>query len=90
MRQVDEAELVWSIRYRLGRLSATLRKGLNDPRAEQRHRYEQMVAEVIVKEGLRRYEVLTDTPLPPGSDLFSRAAYGGGDGQSPMIEDVAR
>ena len=30
MRQVDEAELVWAIRYRLGQLGATLRKGLND------------------------------------------------------------
>ena len=85
MRQVNEAELVWAIRYRLGQLGATLRRGLNSPVAEQRNRYEQMVAELIVKEGLRRYEVLSDAPLPPGSDLLSRAAYGGGEGSAPMI-----
>ncbi len=88
MRQINEAELVWAIRNRLGRLSATLRKGLNNPRAEQRHWYEQAVAELIVKEELDRYDVLSDTPLPPGSDLFSRAAYGGGDCNASMIDEV--
>ena len=47
-----------------------------------------MVAEVIVKEGLGRYEVLSVTAQPPGWPLFSRAAYNGGDSSAPMIEDV--
>ena len=87
MRQVDEAELVWVIRYRLSRLGAMIRKGLVSPIAEERRRYEQLAAQAIVKEGLRRYEVLSDAPMPPGSDLFSRAAYGGGDGSATMITD---
>ena len=84
MRQVSEAELVWNVKYHLRRLSATIRKRLNDP--AERRRTEQFIAEYLVKEALGRFEVLADTPLPEGSDLYSQAAYDRGSGRAAMIE----
>jgi len=34
---------------------------------------------------LKRFEILSDAPLPEGSDLFSRAAHGSSD--QPMLGD---
>ena len=82
MRQVGEAELVWNLKYTLSRVSASFRNDLKSPQVEVRKRAEQLIAAQIADQ-LRRYEILSDTPLPEGSDLFSRAAFGSSD--QPMI-----
>jgi len=82
MRQVGHAELLWKIRYELGRLGAAMRNDLKADQREVRRRAESMVADKIVH-SLRGYEILSDTPLPEGSDLFSRAAYG--ESNQPMM-----
>jgi hypothetical protein len=38
-----------------------------------------------IAEQLHRYEILSDTVVPEGSDLFSRAAFGRSD--QTMLED---
>jgi 4'-phosphopantetheinyl transferase EntD len=89
MRQVDDAELVWSLRYHLSRLSASLRAQLASREVEKRRQAELMLATQIARTALGRYEILSDAPLPAGqkTDLFSRAAYGEGGTGAPMIEE---
>lgn len=85
MRQVDEPELVWRIRYQLTRLSASLRNGMASRDTQTRRTAEQLAAERIVGGALGSYEVLSQAPLPPNTDLFSAAAYRTGAGQAPAI-----
>ena len=87
MRQVDEAELVWNIKYQLRGISASLRAQLGSREADKRAQAEQLVAERLVRGALARYEVLSDAPLAPGTDLFTAAAFGGGSGSAPRIEE---
>ena len=75
MRQVGEAELVWNIRMALRGLSAGYRNDFKSGQPELQKRAEQSMA-MKVAEQLRRYEILSDAPLPESSDLFSRAAFG--------------
>ena len=89
MRQVGEAELVWNVSYRLGRLRHAVRKGLGSNVAEERERAEREIALAVVREGLGRYEIPTSAPLPRGTDLFTKAAFGLGDGNAPMMSDDA-
>lgn len=89
MRQVDEAELIWVVMLALPRMPAAIRKDLSSGIHDRRRSAEQIAAGYIAQ-ALRQYEVLSDAPLPPGTDLFSRAAYGGGETGAPMIEDRDR
>lgn len=83
MRQVNHAELVWAIKYRLTRMSATLRARF----AKHDETTTQLMAEQIVNEGLGRYEVLSSAPLPERYDgLHDHAAYGTGNGSAPSIQ----
>jgi hypothetical protein len=82
MRQVGEAELIWNLKFALSRLSATSRNGLKSSEQDVRKRAEHSVAAKIAEQ-MRRYEILSDAPLPEGSDLFSRAAFGTSD--QPII-----
>lgn len=82
MRQVGESELVWNIKLALRYLSASYRNDFKSPQAEVRARAEQSIAKKIA-DHLGRYEILSDAPLPEGSDLFSRAAFGSSD--QPII-----
>lgn len=75
MRQVNEAEMVWNVKYALRRMSTTRKKDLASNQRSKRDVAEQMVSQDIVA-ALGRYEILSDGPLPDGVDLFSRAAYG--------------
>ena len=89
MRQVGEAELVWNVSYRLGRLRHAVRKGLASNVAEERAQAEREIAVQIVRDGLGKYEILTSAPLAGGTDLFTKAAFGLGDGNAPMMSDDA-
>ena len=82
MRQVGEAELVWNLRLALRQVSATQRNGLKSAESEVRKRAEHSIATKIAEQ-LKRYEILSEGPLPEGSDLFSKAAFGTSD--QPMI-----
>ena len=89
MRQVDEAELIWAVKLRLRFVSASLRNQLASRQAEARHQAEQILATELVRTALGRYEILSSAALPVGqrTDLYSRAAYGGGGTGAPMIEE---
>jgi hypothetical protein len=82
MRQVGEAELIWNLKLALRHVSASIRNNLASRETDVRKRAEQAVAAKMAEQ-LRRYEILSDAPLPDGSDLFSRAAFGSSD--QPMI-----
>jgi hypothetical protein len=86
MRQVNEAELVWRLRFHLRRLSSSLRNGLAAKSSDTRDRAEQMISQQLVRGALGRYEILSDAPVPQDSDLFTTAAYGGGSGRAPSID----
>lgn len=86
MRQVNEAELVWNLRLALRGLSTSNRNDFKSPQSEVRRRAEEMIAVKLAAQ-LRRYEILSEAPLPEGSDLFSRAAYGSS--YQPMLGDGA-
>lgn len=90
MRQVDEAELIWAVKLRLRFVSASLRNQLASRQAEARHQAEQILATELVRTALGRYEILSSAALPESggqrTDLFSRAAYGGGGTGAPLIE----
>lgn len=86
MRQVDETELIWRIRYQLTRLTASLRRDLASREADTRRRAEQQLAQQLVRSALGYYEVLSSAPLPAGTDLFSAAAFGTGAGHAPKME----
>ena len=75
MRQVNEAEMVWNVKYALRRMTLTRKKDLSSNERTKRDIAEQMVSQEIVA-ALGRYEVLSDAPVPEHHDLFSRAAYG--------------
>ncbi|TKW74921.1 MAG: hypothetical protein DI610_05370 [Staphylococcus hominis] len=87
MRQVDEAELVWVFRMALRRMSASTRAALASREAAKRTQAEQLLAIELARHGLRRFEVLSDTPLPEGTDLFTAAAYGQGGAGAPKITE---
>lgn len=87
MRQVDEAELVWTFRVALSRVSASSRTALASRDASKRHQAEQLLAIELVRKGLNRFEVLSNSPLPDGTDLFSAAAYGEGGTGAPKISE---
>lgn len=76
MRQVNHAELLWNVRFAMRNVRTDTRKGLLSREHTARKVAEDMVAGVIVQM-LGRYEILSNAPLPEGSDLFSSAAYGG-------------
>lgn len=82
MRQVGEAELVWNLKLALRQISATQRNGLKSAESEVRKRAEHIIAAKLAEQ-LKRYEILSEAPLPEGSELFSRAAFGSSD--QPMI-----
>lgn len=85
MRQVGEAELVWVLKYRLRRLAAGLRRDFASRDPATRAVAAQLLAEHLVRDGLGRYEILSDAPLPDGSDLFTAAAFGEGRGRAPSV-----
>jgi len=76
VRQVNEAELVWNLKLALRSISASYRNDFKSPEKAVRDRAEHGIALRIAAQ-LRRYELLSDTAVPEGSDLFSRAAFGG-------------
>lgn len=79
MRQVNEDELVWKLRFQLGRLSATMRAGLASRNTEVRRDTEHRIALHLARQALKRLEILSDAPLGLyGDDLYSRAAHGEG------------
>ena len=78
MRQVNEAELVWNLKLALRGVSAGYRNDFKSVEKAVRDRAEHGIAGRIVAQ-LRRYEILSDTEVPAGSDLFSRAAFGRSD-----------
>ena len=78
MRQVNEAELVWNLKLSLRGLSASYRNDFKSAEKEVQRRAEHGIAMQIAAQ-LRRYEILSDTEVPEGSDLFSRAAFGRSD-----------
>lgn len=78
MRQVSEAELVWNLKFALRGVSASYRNDFKSAEKAVRERAEHGIAARIVAQ-LRRYEILSDTEVPAGSDLFSRAAFGRSD-----------
>lgn len=78
MRQVNEAELMWNIKLALRRARVSTRKDFASSVADTQHRGEHNLAQKVAEQ-FRRYEILSDAPLPEGSDLFSRAAYGSSD-----------
>jgi hypothetical protein len=78
MRQVNEAELVWNIRLALRQVRAMPRKGFAGSTRDAQASAELTIA-VRIAQQLKRYEILSSGPLPSGSDLFSRAAYGRSD-----------
>lgn len=78
MRQVNEAELVWNVKFALRAVSAGYRNDFKSAEQAVRDRAEHGIAARIVAQ-LRRYEILSDTEVPEGSDLFSRAAFGRSD-----------
>jgi hypothetical protein len=82
VRQVGEAELVWNLKLALRGLSATQRNELLTREIGVRKRAEHSVAAKLAEQ-LKRYEILSEAPLPEGSELFSRAAFGTSD--QPMI-----
>lgn len=88
MRQVDEAELVVVMRFQISRLPASLRNQLASRHADARRQAEQMLAVRLVRAALGRYEILSDAPLPEGTDLFSRAAYREGGTGVPVIDEA--
>ncbi|MEO9130048.1 MAG: hypothetical protein ABI240_02440 [Sphingomonas sp.] len=75
MRQVNEAELMWNIKLALRWARVSTRKEFASNIKDAQDRAEHQIASKIVSQ-LRRYEVLSGAPLPEGSDLFSRAAFG--------------
>ena len=75
MRQVNEAELIWNVKFALRAVSAGYRNDFKSAEKAVRDRAEHGIAARIVAQ-LRRYEILSDTEVPAGSDLFSRAAFG--------------
>ncbi|MBP2274704.1 MULTISPECIES: hypothetical protein [Sphingomonas] len=85
MRQVNEAEMVWNVKYALRRASTTRKKDLASNERGKRDVAEQIVSQEIVA-ALARYQVLSDTPLPEDIDLFSRAAYS----DPPLPVDISR
>lgn len=88
MRQVNEAELVVRLKYRLSRLGAATRKALASHTPETRRTAEQMIAIELARGALGRYEILSSAPLPPNTDLFTAAAYGTAvGGAAPQIDD---
>lgn len=87
MRQVSEAELVWAIKFRLSRLAPAIRNGFASKTAEGRQFATQFIAEMLVADALGKFEVLSDSPLPEGSDLFTKAAYGLGDGSAARVAE---
>jgi hypothetical protein len=78
MRQVNEAELVWNLKFALGRVSASYRNDFKSPEKGVRDRAVHGMA-MRIAEQLRRYEILSDTEVPEGTDLFSRGAFGRSD-----------
>ena len=84
MRQASEAELIWMIRYTISRTSAGVRRDFASANEQSRKFAEHSLTMALMKR-LERYEVLSDAPLPEGSDLFSRAAYGSSD--QPILGD---
>lgn len=88
MRQVDEAELVWAMRMALRRISPSRIAALTSREAAKRAQAEQLLAIELVRDGLRRFEVLSDSPLPEGSDLFSAAAYSHGGHGAPKTREA--
>ena len=86
MRQVNEAELMWSVKYALRRIGAAQRNRFKSSEQAVQASAEYAIATRIVEQ-LRRFEILSDAPLPEGSDLFSRAAHGSSD--QPMLGDGA-
>lgn len=87
MRQVDEAELIWVLRMALRRLPASTRTALASREASKRTHAEQMLAIQLVRDGLRRFEVLSNAPLTEGTDLFTAAAYSQGGAGAPKITE---
>lgn len=87
MRQVNEAELIVSIRFQLSRLPASLRQQLASRERDKQRQAEQMLAERIIRSALDRYEILSSAPLPSNTDLFSASAYGHTAGSAPTIVD---
>lgn len=79
MRQVNEAELIWRVKYQLSRLGAGLRKNLASSNPDVRRPAEQLVAEQVVRGALGRLEILSAAPLAEGTNIFERAGYGEGD-----------
>ena len=78
VRQVNEAELVWNVKLALRGLSASYRNDFKSAEKAVQDRAEQSIAMRIAAQ-LRRYEILSDTEVPEGSDLFLRAAFGRSD-----------
>ncbi|VXC80002.1 hypothetical protein [Sphingomonas sp. 8AM] len=79
MRQVNEDELIWRMRYNLSRLGAGIRKNLASSNPDVRRPAEQLVAEQLVRTALARLEILSSAPLREGTNVFERAAYGEGE-----------
>lgn len=88
MRQVDEAELIVRLMFQLGRMSASMRNDLSSRTPDVRKSAERRLAQHLVQKGLARLEILSDTPDPAGTDLYSRAAYAQGGTGAPAIEAV--
>lgn len=86
MRQVGDAELIWIIRYALGRAGRQLRIDLASRQSDVRRRAEQMLATDIAQ-ALDRLEILSSAPLPENTDLFSAAAYGAATGVVRIDDD---
>lgn len=78
MRQVNEAELMWNIKLALRHARVSTRREFASSVTDAQRRGEHNLALKVVEQ-FRRYEILSDAPLPEGSDLFSRAAYGSSD-----------
>lgn len=85
MRQVNHAELLWNIRFAMRKIKTDTRKRLLSPETVTRKMAEEIVAGEIVQM-LGRYEVLSDAPLPEGSDMFSAATYGAEGGGATFSE----
>jgi hypothetical protein len=76
VRPVNEVELVWNVKFALGDLLASYRNVFKSAEKGVRDRAAHGIAMRIAAQ-LRRYEILRNTKVPEGSDLFSRAAFRG-------------
>ena len=74
MRQVNRDELIYAIQSGIRNWSAALRRDLNSGVVETRERARVIAAAALVDRVLKRFEVMTDTPLPNtmGEEAFSR------------------